>query len=132
LTALIAYLTVVCHLPRQVVRRMLEGVLNIPISVGSTQHAWEEASAAVAPVYTELAKALPRQPVLNVDETGHRTKGAKRWLRDPCGDRQRNKAAAGSKGMCAAMRGGRSSCHSACTLRFGTIGRLISPSRCRS
>jgi hypothetical protein len=39
LTALIAYLTVVCHLPRQVVRRMSEGVLNIPISVGSTQHA---------------------------------------------------------------------------------------------
>lgn len=80
LTALIAYLTVVCHLPRQVVRRMLEGVLNIPLSVGSTQHAWEEASAAVAPVYDELAQALPRQPVLNVDETGHRTKGAKRWL----------------------------------------------------
>lgn len=80
LTALIAYLTVVCRLPRQVVRRLLEGVLQIPISVGSTQHAWEEASAAVAPVYQELEQALPRQPVLNVDETGHRTKGEKRWL----------------------------------------------------
>jgi len=80
LTALIAYLTVVCRLPRLVVQRLVEGVLQIPISVGSTQHAWEEASAAVAPVYHELAQALPRQPVLNVDETGHRTKGAKRWL----------------------------------------------------
>jgi transposase len=80
LTALIAYLTVVCRLPRQVVRRLLESVLQISISVGSTQHAWEEASTAVAPVYQELEQALPRQPVLNIDETGHRTKGEKRWL----------------------------------------------------
>jgi transposase len=39
LTALIAYLTVVCRLPRNVVRQLLEGVLQIPISVGSTQKA---------------------------------------------------------------------------------------------
>src|SRR5229473_1216986 len=41
LTALIAYLTVVCHLPRLVVRRLLEGALQIPISLGSTQKAWK-------------------------------------------------------------------------------------------
>jgi len=80
LTALIAYLTVVCRLPRLVVQRLLEGALQIPISVGSTQKAWEEASAAVAAPYQELQDALPRQPVLNGDETGHRTNGAKRWL----------------------------------------------------
>lgn len=80
LTALIAYLTVVCRLPRLVVQRLLEGVLQIPISVGSTQHAWEEASAAVVAPYDELQQALAEQPVLNADETGHRTNGAKRWL----------------------------------------------------
>ena len=80
LTALIAYLTVVCRLPRLVVQRLLEGALQIPISVGSTQKAWEEASAAVAAPYQELQDPLPRQPVLNGDETGHRTNGAKRWL----------------------------------------------------
>ncbi len=80
LTALIAYLTVVCRLPRLVVQRLLEGVLQIPMSVGSTQKAWEEASAAVAPPYEELQQALAHQPVLNGDETGHRTNGAKRWL----------------------------------------------------
>ena len=80
LTALIAYLTVVCRLPRLVVQRLLEGALQIPISLGSTQHAWEEASAAVAGPYEELQAALPIQPVLNADETGHRTNGAKRWL----------------------------------------------------
>jgi transposase len=80
LTALIAYLTVVCRLPRLVVQRLLEGALQIPISGGSTQHAWEEASAAVAAPYRELQDALAHQPVLNGDETGHRTNGAKRWL----------------------------------------------------
>lgn len=80
LTALIAYLTVVCRLPRLVVQRLLEGALQISISLGSTQHAWEEASAAVAAPCQELEQALPQQPVLNGDETGHRTNGAKRWL----------------------------------------------------
>jgi transposase len=80
LTALIAYLTVVCRLPRLVVQRLLEGVLQIPISAGSTQHAWEEASAAVAAPCQELESALCDQRVLNCDETGHRTNGDKRWL----------------------------------------------------
>ena len=80
LTALIAYLTVVCRLPRLVVQRLLEGALQISISVGSTQKAWEEASAAVAGPYEELQGALPDQRVLNGDETGHRTNGDKRWM----------------------------------------------------
>jgi transposase len=80
LTALVAYLTVVCRLPRLVVQRLLEGALQISISLGSTQKAWEEASAAVAAPYDELAQALPQQTVLNSDETGHRTNAEKRWL----------------------------------------------------
>lgn len=80
LTALIAYLTVVCRMPRLIVQRVLEGALQIPISLGSTQHAWEETSAAVAAPYTELQAALPHEPVVNTDETGHRTNGEKRWL----------------------------------------------------
>lgn len=80
LTALIAYLTVVCRMPRLVVQRFLDGALQIPLSLGSTQHAWEEASAAVAAPYAELEAALRHEPVLNIDETGHRTNGDKRWL----------------------------------------------------
>ena len=80
LAALIAYLTVVCRLPRLVVQRLLADVLQIPLSLGSTQHAWEEASAAVAAPYKALRQALANQPVLNAAETGHRTNGATRWL----------------------------------------------------
>src|SRR5215831_5261644 len=67
-------------MPHTIVQRLLEGALQIPISLGSTQNAWEEASAAVATPYRELEAALRDQPALNVDETGHRTNGDKRWL----------------------------------------------------
>ena len=80
LTALIAYLTVVCRMPRRVVRELLEQVLAIPLSLGSIQNSWEEASEAVAEPCTELEKQLAREPVLNSDETGYRTSGEKRWL----------------------------------------------------
>jgi hypothetical protein len=80
LTALIAYLTVVCRMPRRVVEAFLEEALQIPISLGSTQKAWEETSAAVADACQELEGELKNQPVLNSDETGHRTNGEKRWL----------------------------------------------------
>jgi transposase len=80
LTALIAYLTVVCRLPRRVVRELLEQVLSIPLSLGSIQNSWEEVSEAVAEPCEELERQLPNEPVVNSDETGYRTSGEKRWL----------------------------------------------------
>ena len=80
LTALIAYLTVVCRLPRRVVEAMLEHLLGIEMSLGSTQHCWEETSAAVAAPCAELEQRLKAESVLNIDETGWRTNGKKRYL----------------------------------------------------
>jgi hypothetical protein len=80
LTALIAYLTVVCRMPRRVVEALLAQVLGIEISLGSTQKGWEETSQAVAAPCQELEKQLKNEPVLNVDETGWRTNGDKRYL----------------------------------------------------
>jgi|SRR5712691_271005 len=80
LTAAIAYMTVLCRIPRRPMQCLLEQVLGIPLSLGSTQNAWEEASTAVAAPYRELEQALPKQPVLNADETSSRTNGDKRWL----------------------------------------------------
>ena len=80
LTALIAYWTVVCRLPRRLVEAMLADVLGIAISLGSTQKAWEEVSQAVAQPVQQLQAQLPREAVLNVDETGWRTNGDKRWI----------------------------------------------------
>ena len=58
LTALIAYLTVVCSMPRRVVQELLGQVLGIPLSLGSIQNSWEEASEAVSEPCAELAKQL--------------------------------------------------------------------------
>jgi transposase len=80
LTALIAYLTVVCRMPRRVVEALLAQVLGIDLSLGSTQKCWEEASQAVAAPCQELEQRLKDEPVLNVDETGWRTNGDKRFL----------------------------------------------------
>jgi transposase len=59
LTALIAYLTVVCRMLRRVVQELLGQVLSIPLSLGSMQNSWEEASEAVAEPCTELAQNWP-------------------------------------------------------------------------
>lgn len=80
LTALIAYLTVVCRLPRRLVEAMLADVLSIEISLGSTQKAWEEVSRAVEQPVGQLQEQLPNQTRLNADETGWRTNGDKRWI----------------------------------------------------
>jgi transposase len=80
LTALIAYLTVVCRMPRRVVLELIGQVLGIQLSLGSVQNSWEEASEAVAEPCAELERQLPDQPVVNSDETGYRTNGEKRWL----------------------------------------------------
>jgi transposase len=80
LTAFVVYLTVVCRMPRRVVEALLTQVLGIDISLGSTQKCWEEASQAVAGPCQELEQQLKQEPVLNVDETGWRTNGEKRYL----------------------------------------------------
>lgn len=80
LTALVAHLTVACRQPRRVVEAMLADVLGVDISLGSTQKAWEQVSDAVAQPYQELQDQLPREPVLNVDETGWRNNGEKRQI----------------------------------------------------
>ncbi len=80
LTALIAYWTVVCRLPRRLVEATLADVLGIEVSLGSTQKAWEEVSQAVEPPVQQLQAQLPQEAVLNVDETGWRTNGDKRWI----------------------------------------------------
>jgi transposase len=80
LTALIAYWTVVCRMPRRVVEALLAEVLGIKMSLGSTQKAWEEVSTAVRTPYEELQQQLPQEAVLNIDETGWRNNGKKRWL----------------------------------------------------
>jgi transposase len=80
LAALVAYWTAVCRMPRRVVESVLEAVLEVPISLGSTQKLWEEAGEAVRVPCEELEKQLKQEAVLNVDGSGWRTNGARRCI----------------------------------------------------
>ena len=80
LMGLIAYMTIVCRMPRRVVEVFLEQLLGISMSLGSTQKCWEQASAAVAEPCQELEQQLKNEPVLNSDETGWRNNGEKRYM----------------------------------------------------
>jgi transposase len=80
LIALIAFLTVQSRMPRRISEQFLRTVLQVPISLGRVQQAVEEAGAAVAPACQELQQQLPKEPVLNVDETGWKTNGKRRWM----------------------------------------------------
>jgi transposase len=80
LAGLIAYLTVGLRIPRRGVEQLLKTVLGIEISLGSTQKLVEETSEALAATCQELEQQLPKEPVLNSDETGWRSMGERRWL----------------------------------------------------
>lgn len=80
LLALVAYLTIVCRMPRRVVELFLEQGLGITMSLGSAQNGWEQSSAAVAGPCAELEGQLKNEPVLNCDETGWRNNGQRRYL----------------------------------------------------
>jgi transposase len=80
LAGLIAYLTVGLRIPRRGVEQLLATALGIEISGGSTQKLIEESSEALAATCQELERQLPKEPVLNSDETGWRSMGERRWL----------------------------------------------------
>jgi len=80
LAGLIAYLTVGLRIPRRGVEQLLETVLGIQISLGSTQKLAGETSEALAVTCQELERQLPKEPVLNSDETGWRSMAERRWL----------------------------------------------------
>ena len=80
LAGLVAYLTVGLRMPRRGVEQLLATALGIEISLGSTQKLVEESSEALAETCQELERQLPRESVLNSDETGWRSMGERRWL----------------------------------------------------
>lgn len=80
LTALVAFWTVTCRMPRRVVESVLEAVLGIPMSLGSTQKLWEEVGDAVEAPCQQLEQQLQQEAVLNVDGSGWFNNGMRRCI----------------------------------------------------
>ena len=79
LSALVAYQKGACHMTYRVIETFLADVLHLPLSTGQLAKIVRKASVALAPSYDQLQAALPGQPVLNVDETGHPDSGRRLW-----------------------------------------------------
>jgi transposase len=79
LTTLIAYLKGFCHASFATVRKFLRDVVQVSISRGQLAKIIGKVCTALDEPYQELLEALPGQPVLNVDETGHKNNGERMW-----------------------------------------------------
>lgn len=76
---LIAYLKGACHLSYGNIRHFFMEVMGIELCVGLLCKAVAKTADALAQPYQEVLAALPNQPVLGVDETGHRHMGQRCW-----------------------------------------------------
>ena len=72
LATLACYLKGTCHGSYRTVQSFLSEVLGLNLSVGLLAKAVGKMTAALHDSYQELTVALPRQPVLGIDETGLR------------------------------------------------------------
>jgi transposase len=79
ITALVGYLKGVCHASFSTIRKFFRDVLKIRISRGQLAKVIQKVSAALAPAYEALGAAVALEPVLNVDETGHKENGKRLW-----------------------------------------------------
>jgi transposase len=79
LTTLIAYLKGFCHASFSTVRLFLRDVVGVTVSRGQLRKIIGKVSVALDGPYQELLETLPGEPLLNVDETGHKDNGNRMW-----------------------------------------------------
>jgi transposase len=79
LTGLIAYLKGACHCSYSTIAKFIRDVLQIKLSTGLLAKLICKASDSLDKAYEELLFLLPKEPVLNVDETGHKNNGQRMW-----------------------------------------------------
>jgi transposase len=75
LVAFVAYLKGGCHASYSTVQAVLEWVLGVPVSRGFLAKEVDKVSGALDGPYDELLRQVRAETRLNVDETGHKSKG---------------------------------------------------------
>jgi transposase len=79
LTALVAFLKCVCHASYSTVRKFLRDVVGVRVSRGYLAKVCAKVSDSLEWPYEQLLALLPKQPVVNTDETGHKNNGQTYW-----------------------------------------------------
>ena len=80
LAAVMSYFSGRHHVSRRGVEEIVEDVFGVPISLGTVADLERQTSAALAAAHDEAGEAVRAAPVKNVDETGWKQAGQKRWL----------------------------------------------------
>jgi transposase len=60
--------------------QLLQDLYGLPISLGSVVELQQVVSGAMAPIYTAIQTTIQQQPTINMDETGWKEAGKRRWL----------------------------------------------------
>jgi transposase len=68
------------HLSDRNLPRLLADFFGLPISLGSVVALQQTGSVALASVYAAIHTAVQQQPICNIDETGWKEAGKRRWL----------------------------------------------------
>ena len=80
LTATLSFLSGVLHASKRGIEEFVETVFQAPIALGTVSNLEQEMSAALADAHAEAQQAVQAAAAKNVDETGWKKAGAKRWL----------------------------------------------------
>ena len=79
LTALVGFFKGACHMSFSTIRKYFRDVIGVKISRGMLVKVIGKVSAALEDPYEALLAMLPKEPRLNVDETGHKNQRQKMW-----------------------------------------------------
>jgi transposase len=80
LAAALAYLSGSPHVSKRGLEEIADTLFQAPIALGTVSNLEAEMSAALQPAHTQAQEAVRDAPVKNVDETGWKEAGKKRWL----------------------------------------------------
>lgn len=79
LAAALAFLNAKGHASHSTLAAFMKDVLGEAVSRGQIAKTLRRASAALEAPYNEALKRIRGEPILNIDETGHREKGKRFW-----------------------------------------------------
>jgi transposase len=80
LTATVTFLSGVLHASKRGIEEFIESVCRAPIALGTISNLEQEMSSALAEAHAQAKEAVQQAETKNVDETGWKKAGQKRWL----------------------------------------------------
>lgn len=79
LLALVGFLKGGCSMSIGTIKRYLRDCMQLHLSKGYIAKLLNRISGSLAAPYAELERLLPNEPLVNVDETGHKDNGSRFW-----------------------------------------------------